>query len=78
MATSKTTIKPERWLTIPEVAEQLGIARTSVYDLIAAGELGEPLDVGSAKRPRTRIGQSAVDAFIERRRRSLPKRRRAA
>jgi excisionase family DNA binding protein len=57
-ASSKTVfLRPSR------VAEILDISRTSVYDLIKAGELKGIIRVGS----RLRIPQRAIDELVQRR-----------
>lgn len=65
----------EKLLDFPDVAEVLGCSRPHVYDLAAAGEFGELVEI-SAKpggtRTKTRIKESAVMAFIERRSRAVP------
>lgn len=63
-----------RLLTIPEVAAALRCGRTSVYELISAGEL-PATDVAVKGRPKTRVTEAAVNAFIEKRTRQAPKRR---
>lgn len=47
---------------VPEVAERLGLGRTTVYRLIASGEI-ESIVIGERAR---RIPASAVDQYIER------------
>jgi excisionase family DNA binding protein len=56
---------PRRLLTPAEVAEQLQIGRTAVYDLIASGDL-PVVDVRSpgSKRARSRITEADLKAFI--------------
>jgi excisionase family DNA binding protein len=59
-------------LTVPEAAEQLGISREYVYELMRRGELDYiqlPLRTGARWSGR-RIEQTAIDAFIENNRRS--------
>lgn len=55
-------------LDFPEVAEILGCSRPHAYDLAAAGEFGELVNI-SAKpgATKTRITEDGVKAFIERR-----------
>jgi len=48
-------------LTIPEVAQRLGVGRTTVYELAARGEL-ELVHIGRAAR----IPTTALDAFVAR------------
>lgn len=50
--------------TIPQTAQRLGISRTSVYDLIAAGQL-RVVDVGTGRSPRTRVRDDDLQAFID-------------
>lgn len=59
-------------LDFPEVAEILGCSRPHVYDLAAAGEFGELVNV-SAKPDgkKHRITEDGVKAFIERRSRAV-------
>jgi excisionase family DNA binding protein len=61
-------------LTVPEAAEQLGISRELVYQLMRRGELQFiqlPLRTGARWSGR-RVEQAAVDAFIERHRVTSP------
>lgn len=57
-------------LTIPEVGQRLGMSRNTVYRLINSGDL-RVVDVGAPKRkgephkPRMRIREDDLDAFIE-------------
>ena len=50
-------------LNVAEVAEALGIGRSTVYQLISVGEL-EVVKIGRS----TRVPRDALDALIERRR----------
>jgi excisionase family DNA binding protein len=50
-------------LTPKEAGRALGISDDSVYRLIAKG-LIDTVDVGTEKRPRTRITPAALEAFI--------------
>lgn len=57
-------------LTVPQAAEQLGVSRELVYQLMRRGELEFvqlPLRTGARWSGR-RIEQAAIDAFIERHR----------
>lgn len=49
-------------LTLPEVAQRLGVHRRSVERLIAAGEFPRPLKVGAA----TRVPVSDLQAYVAR------------
>lgn len=55
-------------LTVPEAAARLRCSRGHVYNLVAAGEL-DVIDIappGSTK-PKTRVLDESVDAFLRRR-----------
>lgn len=65
---------PEPWFTVAEIATAWGVSKNTVYDLIAANELGS-VDIGQG-RARTRIPQAAIDDFMRRRGRNLPTPRR--
>lgn len=54
---------PKLLLTVPEAAEELRVSNDSVYRLIAAG-LIQTVDVGTARRPRTRVTRAALEEFI--------------
>jgi excisionase family DNA binding protein len=55
---------PDKYLTIPEVAEALGVkARSTVYRHIADGSF-TLVDIGRNGKRKTRIPQSQLDAFI--------------
>lgn len=63
-----------RLLDFPQAAEALGCSRTHIYDLIAAGEL-TPVNISAVRGgSKTRIDADDIDAFIERRKRPVPKR----
>jgi excisionase family DNA binding protein len=47
-------------LTVPEVAELLGLGKSKTYALIAAGEL-ESVCIGRARR----VPRDAVERFVE-------------
>jgi excisionase family DNA binding protein len=51
-------------LTIPQVAERLGVTRQTVYSYIRGG-LIDRVDIGRGK-PKTRISEAALGRFIER------------
>lgn len=54
------------FLTIPDVAAQLGVSRSTVHRLIKSGQLkAVPWGVGSAK-PRVRVLRSEVDRYLYR------------
>lgn len=55
-----------RLLKVPEAAEALGVSRHTIYRLIAAGELSS---VCVGNRNATRIEESALTAYVERKRR---------
>ena len=61
-------------LTIPQVAARLRIGRSSVYELIAGGELATADMVVKGSRSKTRVPESAVDEFIASRTRTAPRR----
>jgi excisionase family DNA binding protein len=50
-------------LTIPETATELRISKSTVYRLIAAGQL-EVMNVASRGRPRMRVPLTALERFI--------------
>lgn len=59
-------------LDFPEVAEILGCSRPHAYDLAAAGEFGELVNISAKKgASKTRITEDGVKAFIERRSRAV-------
>ena len=74
---------PDRFLTLAEVQEILGIGKTKMYELINSGEIGT-IDIawGPPKPPRPvgrpgprasrRIRQSDLEAYIERNRAAAP------
>ena len=57
----------EALMSIPEVADALRISRPAVYPLIHSGDL-ETTDVGTGKRPRTRVYARSVEALVAKRR----------
>lgn len=59
-----------RYLSPPEVAAQLRVARSNVVAWINAGELAaiDTSKVKNSKRPRWRVSPDAVKAFLESRR----------
>lgn len=63
----------DRLLTIPQVAEQAGVSRGTVYNWINSGLL-ERVDVGTGK-PKTRISTAALARFFGAR--TIPARRAA-
>jgi excisionase family DNA binding protein len=63
MKTEPTASNKTVFLRPSRVAEILDISRTSVYDLIKAGELKGIIRVGS----RLRIPQRAIDELVQRR-----------
>jgi len=59
----------DAYLTVPEVAAAMRVHRQTVYRMVWSGELPW-VNVGRGKsRPRIRIRQSAVDAFMSSRER---------
>lgn len=66
---------PDRLLTIPEVATRLGISRTSVYDFFADGRLTRN-NIGTPEKPRMRVKESVLTAYIERSTLPAPSRQR--
>lgn len=59
-------------LDFPEVAEILGCSRPHVYDLAAAGELGPLVEItAGTRRTKTRLTEDGVQAFIDRRSRTV-------
>lgn len=55
--------------SIPEVAARLGISQVKVRRWLAAGELGQPINVAlhTRGRPRLMVSIKAVEAFEQRR-----------
>jgi excisionase family DNA binding protein len=54
----------DQLLTIPQVAAQLVVGRSTVYRYIAAG-LFDRVDLGRGPASKTRIPQSSVDRFVK-------------
>lgn len=54
-----------RLYKVAEVAELLSCSKDHVYDLIAAGRLAK-CDIGTGRRPLTRVSEKALTAYIER------------
>lgn len=52
-------------LTIPQVADALGVHRSTVYDLIARGDL-ESCDIApsGSRSPKTRVSDAAIERFV--------------
>ena len=57
-----TDVREQLLLRIPEVAERLSLGRSTIYELVAAGEL-PTVYIGRA----VRIPAAAVCAWVERR-----------
>jgi len=55
----------KRLLSMPSVAERLDCSRTHVYGLIAAGKLRAVEIKASGTKPKTRVLEEDLDAFIE-------------
>lgn len=58
-----------RLVSVIHAAEQLDTSPGQVYRLIAAGHF-ECVDIGTATKPKTRLYQTSIDAYIKRRTRS--------
>lgn len=56
---------PKLLYSIPEVAAALGVSRSTVYELIAAGEF-PTVDIGQGQRPRHRVKVDALEDWIAR------------
>jgi predicted DNA-binding transcriptional regulator AlpA len=54
----------DQMLKIPEVAARLGRSRSWVYARLAEGTFGRH-NIGTAKKPATRISESALAAYLE-------------
>jgi excisionase family DNA binding protein len=54
---------PGRLFSVETVAEQLDVSKATVYSLIHAGSLSAHY-IGTGKRPRVRISESALAEFI--------------
>jgi excisionase family DNA binding protein len=74
---TRETPKVQRFYTIPEVAEFLGVSPAIVYDLIAAGRI-QTRDVGTGSKPRLRVAESDFAEYQESTKMSAPKTGRAA
>jgi excisionase family DNA binding protein len=51
----------ERWLTVPEVAEELRIPRSRAYELIARGELPGGVRIGKRS---IRVNRAELERFL--------------
>lgn len=60
-------MKAPQLLTPSEVADRLGVARTTVYDIVAAGHL-DVVPVGTGSRPGIRIPEDSLAQYIAARR----------
>jgi excisionase family DNA binding protein len=59
-------------LTIPETGRELGISPTTVYKMIACGDLrAVDMSVPGARKPKTRIRQEDLESFINARTREV-------
>lgn len=56
---------PTQLLTLPQAGARLGCSRTHVYRLIAAGKLRAVEIKAAGTRPKTRVRESDLEAFIE-------------
>ena len=61
--------------TVKEVAALFGVHPQSIYRLIWSGELAT-VDIGTGKRARTRVRDTAVDDYLKRREGGATSRRR--
>jgi len=52
-------------LTVPEAAARLSCSRTHIYRLIAAGELRSVEIKASGTRPKTRVREEDLEAYID-------------
>lgn len=63
--TELSTTEPDVLRTVREACVQLRVGKTKLYELMASGDLKSiPLPTASGQKPRRRIRQSAIDAFI--------------
>lgn len=72
---------PDGLLSVRDAAEWLGVGRTKVYELIAAGELEvvEGISKGGHGQPGRKVPVESLRDFVERRRsRNAPRRARSA
>ncbi|MFS0883859.1 helix-turn-helix transcriptional regulator [Aeromicrobium sp. 179-A 4D2 NHS] len=60
-------------LSVAAVAETLGCSRGHVYNLIAAGAF-PTVNIGSGTRPKTRVRERDVIAFVDHRTTSIERR----
>jgi len=56
----------DKWITPPKLAKLLGVNSNKVRGWIESGEL-RAVNLGNATRPRWRISQDELDAFVLRR-----------
>jgi excisionase family DNA binding protein len=56
-----------RWLTLRDVAEHLGIHRSTVYELVHKGQL-PATRVGIGDKSAIRVSERDLEAYLERRR----------
>ncbi|GGV33894.1 hypothetical protein GCM10010182_67130 [Actinomadura cremea] len=64
--------------TIPETARKLRVSRETVYQLINRGDL-ESCDIApsGSRRPKTRVSDTAIEAFVAARTRKVQRLRSA-
>lgn len=54
-------------MSVPDFGRRIGVSRASAYRIVAAG-LVELTNVGTGARPRVRITEAALDAYLDRQR----------
>jgi excisionase family DNA binding protein len=55
----------DRFLSVNHIADKLDLSPKSVYRLVYGGHL-KAVPVGTGKRPRIRIAESELEAFMKR------------
>jgi excisionase family DNA binding protein len=60
-----STTKGTQLLSVPEAAARLACSRTHIYRLIAAGELRSVEIKASGTRPKTRVREEDLEAYID-------------
>ena len=79
MSISSPVVSAVQLLTIPEAGERLRCSESHVYRLIAVGKL-RAIDVAQpgARKPKTRISEADLAAYIEAKSAAAPARKRPA
>lgn len=64
---------PARLYSVAELAALWGCGKDAIYALISRGALAV-VDIGTARKPKTRISSAEADAYIARNTRRAPRR----